>query len=86
MIGLRKTPLQPHIHLFEALPLALVGLLAGLVGVAFAFFGQDDYGDGSLRWLVIPGCIWFAFGALSIVAWIYQRRLRTEMATFAPHK
>ena len=56
--------------------LAITGVLSGILGVGISISQNAAEDDQAMRWLVIPGLMWFGFGILGIFAWRRQRRVR----------
>jgi hypothetical protein len=75
-----RLPIKPRLRFVEVLFMGIIGLVSGVCGVGLFFTADsDDIRDG-LRWIIVPGLLWFALGLMSVIAWIRQRRLNAAVA------
>lgn len=65
---------KPSIRGFEAWAMALLGACIMILGTGLAFMSNAEEDGLTMRWLLVPGVIWFAFGIISWLAWWRQRK------------
>lgn len=59
---------------YEAWGMALFGTWILVVGTVLMLMTTPDDGFPEMRWLYLPGAMWFVFGLMPLLAWFRQRR------------
>lgn len=69
------------IRWYEAWGMALFGSLIFIVGTVVTLMINPHYDPPEMRWLHLPIAMWFVFGLMPLLAWIRQRRARSQGET-----
>jgi hypothetical protein len=74
VLMVRNLAVQPRIHSVEMSIMMVLGVVALVIGLISVFTGKgrEEYAELD-RWFIVPGLMWFVFGACSVLAWRRQR-------------